>query len=75
MRIIIENAETNEFLTADGTWTKDAKHAMAYQTSEKAKERGSQVAMGRFNVVGSFSVWPQLTNLDEGIGTKPKRDK
>ena len=75
MKIIIENAETLEFLMPDGGWTKDVKRAATYQNSDKAKERGAQVAMGRFNVVGSFTAWPQLTNLDEGFGTTSKNDK
>lgn len=70
MRIIIEDAATLEFLTPEGQWTKDVKQAEGFRNADDAKIRGAGFPIGRFNIVGSFSSWPQLTNLDEGFGTK-----
>jgi hypothetical protein len=70
VKIIIEDAETLEFLTSEGRWTKDLARAAAFPNSAAAKTRGSAIPIGRFNVVGSFARWPQLTNLDEGCGSR-----
>jgi hypothetical protein len=72
MTILIENADTLEFLTRDGRWTKHAGEAATYRTSTLAKEFGTAAPIGRFNVVGAFKNSPQLTNLDEGCGISVK---
>jgi hypothetical protein len=69
MKIVIENAETQEFLTADGKWTRNSKQAAVYSNTTTAKARGASAPIGRFNVVGTFKDSPQITNLDEGSGT------
>jgi hypothetical protein len=69
VKIIIENAETLEFLTSDGRWSKDVTRAAAFPNSNAAKARGVTFPIGRFNVVGAFATSPQLTNLDEGFGS------
>jgi hypothetical protein len=69
MRILIENAETLQYLTADGAWTKEPNAAATYRTSTVAKEHGKTAPIGRFNVIGAFKNSPQITNLDDGCGT------
>lgn len=69
MRILIENAETSEFLTAQDEWTHDAKRATTYATTTSAKEHGSAAKIGKFNVIGIFANSSQITNLDDGCGT------
>jgi hypothetical protein len=69
MNIHIENAETLEYLTSSGSWTRNVKKAEAFKSSTLAKKTGSLAAIGKFNVVGAFNNSPQLTNLDVGCGT------
>ena len=66
MTIFIENAETLEFLTKDGRWTKNFDKAAIYRTSTSARQFGAAASIGRFNVIGGFRNSPQLVNLDEG---------
>jgi hypothetical protein len=70
MRIIIEDAETLQFLTMDGGWTGDSARAATFANSDAARERGVTLPIGEFNIVGAFSKSPQLTNLDNGSGTR-----
>lgn len=75
MNILIENAETCELLTAKGTWTRNQKDAATYRTTTLAMKHGETAPIGRFNVIGTFSKSPQITNLDEGCGTVAEQAK
>jgi hypothetical protein len=68
MTILIENADTQEYLTKDGRWTKKSQEAATYRTSTLAREFAAAAPIGRFNVIGSFKSTGQLVSLDEGVG-------
>lgn len=70
MKILIEDAATLEYYTRDGRWSRNKKDAVTFASSALAKASGKNAPIGRFNIVGFFSDSPQLTNLDEGCGTK-----
>ena len=72
MKILIEDAETLEYLTPRGHWTKSSVEAAGYPSSATAKIAGAKAPIGRFNIIGSFANSPQITNLDDGCGTSPK---
>lgn len=68
MNILIEDAESQEFLNNHGQWTKnvgDGKHFpnphMAYETAKKESVR-------KFNIVRYFTGTKQFVNLDHGSG-------
>jgi len=70
MTIFIENADTQEFLSREGAWTKHFEKAATYRSSTLAKAFAQTAQIGRFNVIGGFHNSPQLVNLDEGQGVK-----
>jgi len=72
MTILIENADTLEYLAKDGRWSKKVTDALTYRTSTLAREHGVTVPVARFNVVGVFKNSPQMVNLDEGVGAGSK---
>jgi hypothetical protein len=72
MKILIEDAQTLEYYTAAGRWTKNAKEAATFPNSASAKHAGAKAPISKFNVVGFFSNSPQLTNLDDGVGAGAK---
>jgi hypothetical protein len=69
MKIHVENAETLELLTPSGDWTTNINKAAIYSNSTTAKHAGAAAPIGKFNVIGTFRNFPQITNLDEGCGT------
>jgi hypothetical protein len=70
MTILIENAETQEYLTTDGRWTKKMEQAATYRTSTLAKASATTAAIGRFNIIGAVRKSSQIVNLDDGCGAK-----
>lgn len=70
MKILIEDAATLEYYTREGRWSRNKKDAVTFASSAQAKASGESAPIGRFNIVGFFSNSPQLTNLDEGCGTR-----
>jgi hypothetical protein len=70
MTILIENAETHEYLTKDGRWTRKMDQAATFQTSTLAKQSATGFPIGGFNIVGVFRTSAQLVNLDAGRGGK-----
>jgi len=70
MTILVENAETFEYLTADGRWTKKIDQAATYRSSTLAKASATGAAIGRFNIIGAVRKSSQIVNLDEGCGEK-----
>jgi hypothetical protein len=70
MTILIENAETQEYLTRDGRWTRKMDQAATFRTSTLAKESAVTFPIGGFNIIGGFPTSAQLVNLDEGVGGK-----
>lgn len=70
MTILIENAETHEYLSRDGRWTRKMEQAATFRTSTLAKESALAFPIGVFNVIGTFQTSAQLVNLDAGCGGK-----
>ena len=68
MTIFVENAETLEYLTADGRWTKKMEQAATYRSSTLAKAFATTAKIGRFNIIGAVQRSSQIVNLDEGHG-------
>ena len=68
MTILVENAESGEYLTIASLWTKipiDGKHfAKVIDAFDAAKKE----AIGRFNVVGYITETKQFINLNHGRG-------
>ena len=70
MTILVENAETLEYLTTDGRWTNKMERAATYRSSTLAKASATSAAIGRFNIIGAVAKSSQIVNLDEGVGAK-----
>jgi hypothetical protein len=69
MTILIENAESLEYLFADSGWTKNAVDATAFPNTRIAFAAGKKQAIGKFNVVGYVPETRQLISLDHGRGS------
>jgi hypothetical protein len=68
MNILIENAETQEFLASDGRWTKKSSQGASFATTRAAQSAAKKEPIGKFNIVGQFGESEQLFNLDCGSG-------
>jgi hypothetical protein len=68
MNILIENADSLEYLTGDSHWTKlvaDGKH---FSKTGTAFDAAKKEAIGRFNIVGYITETKQFINLNHGRG-------
>jgi len=68
MNILIENAETQEFLASDGRWTKETSQGASFATTRAAHAAAKRQPIGNFNIVGHFGGTEQFFNLDCGSG-------
>jgi hypothetical protein len=68
MNILIENAETREFLASDGGWTKESSQGASFATTRAAHTAAKKEPIGKFNIVGHFGGTGQFFNLDSGSG-------
>ena len=68
MNILIENAETREFLTSDGHWRKKSSLGAIFATTRGAHTAAKKEAIGRFYIVGHFGLTGPFFNLDCGSG-------
>jgi hypothetical protein len=68
MNILIENADTQEFLASDGHWTKQSSLGASFATTRAAQTAAKKEPIGKFNIVGHFGGTEQFFNLDCGIG-------
>ncbi len=68
MNILIENAETREFLASDGRWTKKSGQGASFATTRAAQAAAKKEPIGKFNIVGQFDRFEQFFNLDCGCG-------
>jgi len=68
MNILIENADTQEFLASDGRWTKKASLGSSFATTRAAHTAAKREPIGKFNIVGHFVGTEQYFNLDCGSG-------
>ena len=68
MNIIIEDAESQKFLTGEGLWSQNVAEGKHYARTGLAFKAAKQEPVGRFNIVGHIAATGQLINLDHGRG-------
>lgn len=71
MKILIEDAETLEYLATGGQWTKTAAKGKSFATTQAAFDEGRKEPIHRFNVVLCVPQSQQLINLNHGRGKGP----
>jgi hypothetical protein len=68
MNILIEDAETLEYLTSDNTWTKKAAEGKNFGATEAAFDVAKKEPIGKFNIVFYIPQTKQFINMDHGRG-------
>jgi len=68
MNILIENADSLEFLTADSRWTKTVADGKRFPKTGTAFDAAKKEAIGKFNIVGYITETKQFINLNHGRG-------
>jgi len=68
MNILIENAETLEYLTDNGRWTKKPADGTSFPATHAAFTAAKNEPIGKFNIVRYFSDTGQFINMDHGSG-------
>ena len=68
MNILIENAETLEYLNGNGQWTKKATEGKNFGATEAAFQVAKKEPIGKFNIVFYIAQTEQFINLDHGKG-------
>jgi hypothetical protein len=71
MKILIENAESLEYLANDGKWTKNASAGSNFGSTQAAFEAATSEPIGRFNIVCYIPQKPKfiIFTMDHGKGT------
>jgi hypothetical protein len=70
VNILIEDAETLEFLTNDGRWTKKPEKGVCFATTRAALAAAKREPIGKFNIVLCLGDTEQLINMDHGRGKR-----
>ena len=68
MNILIEDAETLEYLTTTGQWTKNAAEGKSFGATRAAFEIAKKEPIRKFNIVCYTGATKQFINLDHGRG-------
>ena len=68
MNIMIENADSHEYLTGDNLWTKNAVEGKHFPRTGAAFDVAKKEAIGKFNIVGYVPETQQFINLNHGRG-------
>jgi hypothetical protein len=68
MNILIENAETLEFLADNGRWTKKPAEGSSFPATREAFAAAKKEPIGKFNIVRYFPATEQFINMDHGSG-------
>lgn len=71
MKILIEDAETLEYLTDNSQWTKNAAEGKGFAATAAAFEVAKKELIRKFNIVCYIAQTKQLINLDHGRGKSP----
>jgi len=66
MNILIEDADTLEYLTANGQWTKNAAEGKHFAATESAVQVAKKEPIRKFNIVFYIAQTKQFVNLDHG---------
>ncbi len=68
MNILIENADSPEYLNYENHWTKTLAAGRQYPSTGAAFEAAKHAPIGKFNIVGYVAETRQLINLNHGRG-------
>ena len=68
MKILIENADSLEFLTTSGTWSKNAAEGKQFGTTLTAFDAAKKEIVGKFNIVCHIAQTNQFINMSHGKG-------
>ena len=68
MNILIEDAETLQYLTRDNHWTKKASEGKNFGATGTAFDVAKKEPIGKFNIVFYISQTKQFINLGHGRG-------
>ena len=68
MNILIEDAETLEFLASNGRWTKKPGEGTHFTETQTAFTAAKSEPIRKFNIVRYFSDTKQFVNMDNGTG-------
>ena len=71
MKILIEDAETLEYLTDNSQWTKKAAEGRGFVATAAAFEVAKKEPIRKFNIVCYIGQTKQFINLDHGRGKAP----
>ncbi|HTV39253.1 MAG TPA: hypothetical protein VMF08_01650 [Candidatus Sulfotelmatobacter sp.] len=68
MRILIQNAETLEYLTDENNWSKNPLKGKQFSASRLAFRAAKLEAIAEFNIVCCVPKTNEIINLDHGRG-------
>ena len=68
MNILIEDADTLQYLTSNSQWTKNASEGKDFGATEAAFQVAKKEPIGRFNIVFYIPQTRQFINMDHGRG-------
>ncbi|MDB6125340.1 MAG: hypothetical protein JWQ71_4333 [Pedosphaera sp.] len=68
MNILIEDAESLEFLNNNGQWTKNVGEGKNFATTHTAYDIAKKEPIRKFNIVRYFAGTKQFVNMDHGSG-------
>jgi hypothetical protein len=68
MKIMIENADNLEYLTAASQWSKNVGDGRVFKATRTALEVAKKEPIARFNIVCYIPETEQFINLDHGRG-------
>jgi hypothetical protein len=68
MNILIENSDTNEYLTNAGLWNKNPQTGKVFGTARLAVRAAKQEPVCKFTIVLHIPTTNQFVNLDHGRG-------
>jgi hypothetical protein len=72
MSILIEDAETLEYLASGGRWTKNPAHGRSFGATTAAFEIAKKEPIRKFNIVCYIAQTNQFINMDHGRGKGPE---
>ncbi|MBE0543258.1 MAG: hypothetical protein IH623_18085 [Verrucomicrobia bacterium] len=68
MNILIEDAETLQYLTSTGEWTKNPTAGKSFGATDAALLAAKREPIQKFNIVCYIAQTKQFINLDHGRG-------
>jgi len=68
MNILIENADSLEYFTETGTWTKNVDNGKRFVNTALAYDVAKKELIQKFNIVSYITQTKQFVNLDHGRG-------